>query len=141
MIRKLQKNDINTVAKIWLDTNIKAHNFIDKSYWESNFNYVKKAFLKSEIYIYLDNDIIQGFIGLTDNYIEGIFVKDDMQSKGIGKLLLDYVKNIKDNLTLYVYQKNIRAIKFYQREGFKIQSQNIDIETNESEYLMSWRKI
>lgn len=138
MIRKLQENDINIVMKIWLDTNIQAHNFIDKSYWENNFDYVKKILSKSEVYVYLDNDIIQGFIGLSDNRIEGIFVKNDMQSKGIGKLLLDYVKDIKDNLTLYVYQKNIRALKFYQNENFKIQSQSIDTTTNEFEYLMSW---
>ena len=28
MIRELQRDDINKVADIWLDTNIKAHNFI-----------------------------------------------------------------------------------------------------------------
>lgn len=41
---------------------------------------------------YSDGDIdavmqIDGFIGLNDDYIEGIFVKDAMQSKGIGKQL------------------------------------------------------
>ena len=30
--------------------------------------------------------MIQGFIGLNDEYIEGIFVSDEMQSCGIGKL-------------------------------------------------------
>ena len=28
MIREFQMDDINKVADIWLDTNIKAHNFI-----------------------------------------------------------------------------------------------------------------
>ena len=28
MIREFQRDDINKVADIWLDTNIKAHNFI-----------------------------------------------------------------------------------------------------------------
>ena len=28
MIRKLQKADINRVADLWLDTNLKAHDFI-----------------------------------------------------------------------------------------------------------------
>lgn len=140
MIRKLQENDIDIVMKVWLDTNIQAHNFIDKSYWENNFDYVRKTLLKSEVYVYLDNNLVQGFIGLTDNHIEGIFVKDNMQSKGIGKLLLDYVKNIKDSLTLCVYQKNVRALEFYQREDFKIQSQSIDTTTTELEFMMFFGK-
>lgn len=37
MIRELRKADIIKVAGIWLDTNIKAHNFIPTQYWESNY--------------------------------------------------------------------------------------------------------
>ena len=37
MIRVVQKTDITKVADIWLDTNIKAHNFIPAEYWKSNF--------------------------------------------------------------------------------------------------------
>ena len=43
MIRVVQKTDITKVADIWLDTNIKAHNFISAQYWESNYELVKEA--------------------------------------------------------------------------------------------------
>ena len=36
MIRVVQKTDITKVADIWLDTNIKAQNFIFAKYWETN---------------------------------------------------------------------------------------------------------
>ena len=36
MIREFQMDDINKVADIWLDTNIKAHNFIPAEYWKCN---------------------------------------------------------------------------------------------------------
>ena len=42
MIRKLQKTDINRVADIWLDTNLKAHDFIPAKYWKNNFQLVKE---------------------------------------------------------------------------------------------------
>ena len=35
--------------------------------------------------MYEDDKMIQGFIGINDEYIEGIFVSDEMQSRGIGK--------------------------------------------------------
>ena len=138
MIRELQKADINKVADIWLDTNVTAHSFISSQNWQNNFEFVKELLLQATVYVYEDNQEIQGFIGLNDEYIEGIFVSDEMRSQGIGKLLLDFVKNRKAKLSLNVYQKNIRAIHFYQREGFAIRCEGLDEATGEKEYVMTW---
>lgn len=138
MIRKLQKADINRAADIWLKTNLKAHFFIPEQYWISNYEFVKEMLPQAEVYVYEDDKMIQGFIGVSDEYIEGIFVSDEMQSCGIGKMLLDYIKDKKDRLQLKVYQKNVRAMSFYQREGFTIQSEEMDEFTREKEYVMNW---
>ena len=138
MIRKLQNVDINRVDDIWLKTNLKAHFFIPEQYWISNYEFVKEMLPQAEVYVYEDDKMIQGFIGVSDEYIEGIFVSDEMQSCGIGKMLLDYIKDKKDKLQLKVYQKNVRAMSFYQREGFTIQSEEMDEFTREKEYVMNW---
>ena len=138
MIRKLQKVDINRVADKWLKTNLKAQFFIPEQYWISNYEFVKEMLPQAEVYVYEDDKMIQGFIGVSDEYIEGIFVSDEMQSCGIGKMLLDYIKDKKDKLQLKVYQKNVRAMSFYQREGFTIQSEEMDEFTREKEYVMNW---
>ena len=138
MIRKLQKVDINRVADIWLTTNLKAHFFISEQYWISNYEFVKEMLPQAEVYVYEDDKMIQGFIGINDEYIEGIFVSDKMKSHGIGKALLDYIKDKKARLQLNVYQKNVRAMSFYQREGFTIQSEGMDEFTGEKEYVMNW---
>ena len=140
MIRTLQNADINRVADIWLDTNLKAHSFISAQYWKSNYELVKEMLSQAEVYVYEDGQKIQGFIGLSDKYIEGIFVSEKMQSQGIGKLLLNYIKDKKDALRLNVYQKNTRAIHFYQREGFKIQCEGLDEATGEKDYVMIWQQ-
>lgn len=139
MIRKLQKTDVIKVADIWLNSNIKAHNFIPARYWESNYDPVKEMLLQAEVYVYESNGEIQGFIGLNREYIEGIFVCDELQSQGIGKLLLDFIKERRTKLSLNVYEKNIRAIHFYQREGFEIQDEGIDEATGEKDYVMIWQ--
>ena len=138
MIRELQRDDINKVADIWLDTNIKAHHFIPAQYWKSNFESVKEALSYAEVYVYEHDREIQGFIGLNNEYIEGIFVSDEMQSKGIGKDLINYAKDKRNKLRLNVYQKNTGAISFYQREGFEIQHSGLDEATGEKEYAMVW---
>lgn len=141
MIRKLDKNDINQLLQIWLEVNIKTHNFIPKEYWEEQYDNVKELLPNSEIYVYEENEKIVAFVGLIQNYIAGIFVSFSFQSKGIGKKLLDYIKEFKKELSLNVYVKNISAIKFYQREGFIINSQNIDEETKEQQILMIWKSL
>ena len=140
MIREFQMDDINKVADIWLDTNIKAHNFIPAEYWKGNFKSVKEALSLAEVYVYEHDTEIQGFIGLNDEYMEGIFVRDEMQSQGIGKLLLNFVKEKKTKLYLNVYQKNTRAIRFYQREDFEIQREGLDEVTGEKDYVMVWQR-
>ena len=138
MIRKMQNIDIDRVADIWLKTNLKAHYFIPEQYWTSNYESVKEMMSQAEVYVYEDDKMIQGFVGLSNEYMEGIFVSDEMQSRGIGKILLDYIKDKKDRLQLKVYQKNVRAMSFYQREGFTIQSEEMDEFTGEKEYVMNW---
>ena len=70
MIRKMQNIDIDRVADIWLKTNLKAHYFIPEQYWTSNYELVKEMLLQAEVYVYEDNKIIQGFVGLSNEYIE-----------------------------------------------------------------------
>ena len=140
MIRELRKVDISKVAEIWLDTNIKTHYFISAQYWKSNFELVKELLLQATVYVYEDKQEIQGFIGLSNEYIEGIFVSAEMQSQGIGKILLNYVKGKRNKLILNVYQKNTRAISFYQREGFEIQYSGLDEATGEKDYVMAWQQ-
>ncbi len=140
MIRELRKADINKVADIWLDTNIQAHDFIPAQYWKSNFELVKELLLQATVYVYEDNQGIQGFIGLNDEYIEGIFVSNEMQSQGIGKILLNYAKDKRNKLLLNVYHKNTRAISFYQKEEFEILDSGLDEATGEKEYVMAWQQ-
>ena len=140
MIRELQKTDINKVADIWLDTNLKAHYFIPAQYWKSNFESVKALLPQAEVYVYENGKNIQGFIGLSGEYIEGIFVSGEAQSQGIGKLLLNFVKDRRTKLCLNVYQKNPQAIHFYQREGFQIQCERLDGATGEKDYVMIWQQ-
>ena len=111
-----------------------------EQYWTSNYELVKEMMSQAEVYVYEDNKMIQGFVGLSNEYIEGIFVSNEMQSCGIGKLLLDYIKNKKIRLRLNVYQKNVRALSFYQREGFDIQCEGLDEATGEKEYTMLWQQ-
>ncbi|SET84348.1 GNAT family N-acetyltransferase [Lacrimispora sphenoides] len=141
MIRNLKETDIDQIMKIWLDTNIKAHYFIDSSYWLKSYVTVEKVLPQAIVYVYDSNGQIQGFLGLNGDYIEGIFVDADYQSKGIGRELLGYAKERHNKLLLNVYKRNERAAAFYLREGFVVMTEQIEEDTKERELTMVWNPI
>ena len=138
MIRHLNETDLTEILSVWLNTNLQAHSFIPAEYWKENYDIVKQMLPQAEVYVYEQNGHIAGFIGLMEQEIAGLFVQDTLQSKGIGKQLLDYVKKRKSCLTLHAYRKTQRAVQFYLREQFYIQSQETDSSTGEREYVMKW---
>ena len=142
MIRKFESRDLDAVMQIWLHGTLNAHAFIAASFWTEHFEMVRDLLPQAELYVHEDAATrqIDGFIGLTENHIEGIFVANSARSKGIGKALLDYAKSRKPRLDLSVYQKNERALAFYRREQFVVQSEGIDGDTNEAEIQMLWTR-
>ena len=142
MIRKFEIQDLDAVMQTWLHGNLDAHAFIPADFWTGHFEMVRDMLPQAELYVH-ENEAdrqIDGFIGLTENHIEGIFVAKAARSKGIGKALLEYAKSLKPYLTLSVYQKNERAFAFYRREQFVVQSKGIDEDTNEVEIQMLWTR-
>lgn len=142
MIRKFKEEDTVKVMTIWTKGNFQSHSFIDKDYWLLNFNKVKDEYLKkANTYVYVEDDTIKGFISVLDDYYIGaLFVRREYKRQGIGRKLLNYVKERYDKLELNVYEKNMEAVLFYVSQGFVNQKIQIDGETNEKEYVMEWKK-
>lgn len=142
MIRRCTESDLDAVMAIWLESNVDAHGFIPAEYWEGNFPAVRAMLPEAEVFVYQDESSgrVCGFIGLTGGEVQGIFVEGPDRSRGIGKQLLDFVKERRDRLALHVYQKNLRAADFYRREGFRVQESGVDEDTGEKDWKMVWQR-
>ena len=141
MIRKFEARDLAAVMQIWLHGNLDAHAFIPVSFWTDHFETVRDMLPQAELYVHEDKDTrqIDGFIGLTESHIEGVFVAKSARSKGIGKALLDHAKSFKPSLTLSVYRKNERALAFYRRHSFTPTGKR-EFEEGTTEYIVEFRK-
>ena len=142
MIEKYKNKFLDDIMHIWLEENLRAHNFIDKNYFINNFNMVKSILPDYDIYVFREDDSIKGFIGIDERgYIEGIFVSDEYKGKKIGTALIEKAKENYDKLSLSVFKKNKKALNFYIKCGFEIEKESIDSDTNEVEYLMVYKKM
>ncbi|NLL82325.1 MAG: N-acetyltransferase [Tissierellia bacterium] len=142
MIRRLDKTKLDHVMKIWLEANISAHDFILEDYWKDNYNIVKEALPEATVLIYEDQEGIKGFIGIVEeSYIAGLFVSDQYKNEGIGSKLVEKCKEDYSMLALDVYAKNVKAIRFYEKHGFRIINKKENADTKENEYSMVWNKL
>lgn len=139
-IRELRINDIDTVVELWYETSVVAHNFIPVAYWQENKKVMASNYLpNSETYLAVDDDRIYGFIAMVEDYLAAIFVSNEMQGNGIGKKLLNFIKEKRTTIQLRVYKKNSKSVAFYKSQDFSIISENRDEETGEAEFAMEWR--
>lgn len=90
------------------------------------FNMVE-SFAKEldSIWVY-DDGVVKGFIQIKKREVRRLFVEPTLQGKSIGTDLLEYGIAEKDVNSLWVLEKNIKAIVFYKRHGFDT--------TNEKKY-------
>lgn len=130
---------MDQILDIWLNSNIEAHNFISRNYWLNNYDFVKNALPKADIYVFYQNSEIIGFLGLVKSYIAGIFVKKKARNNGVGRELLDKVKKEKNELILSVYEKNQKAVRFYKQNGFVFKSKYTENETQQVAYELLWK--
>lgn len=135
MIREFKSADLDKVMEIWLQGNEQAHSFIDSNFFKQNFDIVEMLIPMSTVYVQ-DLDGVKGFIGITENYISGLFVEQDYRRQGTGKALVNKAKQRYNELFVHVYKKNTDAINFFLSQNFKIISESINEESNESELLL-----
>lgn len=141
MIRALRTADIDRVSEIWLRNNTEVHDYIPARYWQDALEPVKGMLAQGEVYVYEGPEgRIEGFIGLEEEHIEGIFVERAARSGGIGRQLMDHAKGLRSRLSLNVYQRNVRAVRFYEREGFQIQCEHMDETVGQAEHIMVWER-
>ena len=130
MIRDYRTLDIDKVLSIWLSASIKAHDFIESSFWKSKISEMHDIYIPaSQTFVYEDDGEVVGFYSLYENNLAAIFVAPDLQGKGIGSILLNDAKSKKERLRLTVYKENTSSIKFYEKNGFFLLGEQIDKHT------------
>jgi putative acetyltransferase len=138
-IRVFQPDDMEHVLTLWLEASAKAHDFIDRAFWESKVPDMRHRYLPAaETYVYDEAGTIKGFLSLHGNTLAALFVSPQFQGQGIGTQLMGKAKDMRRHLTLTVYKENHQAIAFYQACGFRIETEQTDEHTGHPELVMAF---
>ena len=90
------------------------------------------------LYVY-DDGVVKGFIKIEGTYIARLFVEPVLQNAAIGSRLLDFAVKEHRADHLWALEKNVKAIRFYERHGFFATGEK-KLEDGTSEYLILLRR-
>ena len=85
---------------------------------------------------------IVGFIAFGEGWVNHLYVLPDFQGLGIGGQLLQRAKEEVTCLKLWTFQRNQRALRFYESRGFLAvrQTDGAENEEREPDVLLQWER-
>lgn len=120
IIRKGNAADHPQLLNIWLRAVQATHDFLQPSDIDALIPQLRDSYLPAvELWVAADTEESPlGFIGLSDNHVEMLFVDPQRHGQGIGRALLDHVRTSRATLSVDVNEQNPQAAGFYLHYGF-----------------------
>ncbi|MGM0913955.1 MAG: GNAT family N-acetyltransferase [Pseudomonadota bacterium] len=142
MIRPATAEEIPGLVDIWLRASIRAHDFIPEAFWSSRAEAMAREHLPQaeEVAVLEVEGRVIGFAALNGDHLEALFIDPEVQSYGHGSRLMAHAMAGHERLTLCVYSRNVRAVSFYHRLGFRAVEERVEPLSGESETLMVWER-
>lgn len=124
-IRKAEAKDLSRIAEILVFAKRVKYRpiFNNDDYSFNELQVVKlveaygKPKILDNIWVY-DDGIVKGMIHIEGKEIVELYVDYFFWSQGIGAKLIEFAKETHDARFLWVLEKNVDAIKFYEAHGF-----------------------
>ncbi len=146
-IRKAEERDLSRIAEIFVFNNRINYFPIFKdekfSFGELQVvslidDYLSRRDVLENIYVF-ESSIVKGFIQINKTEICKLYVDPCFQGEGIGHELIEFAIREFGVSRLWALEKNVRAISFYNRHGFRLTGQK-EFEEDTTEYVVELRR-
>jgi len=78
---------------------------------------------------------------LPDRYLDQLFVAPDYQGRGLGRRLLAFThEHLPDEIWLRCVRENDKAWRWYEREGFVFEKEDVEPRTGFTMKSYPWKK-
>jgi GNAT superfamily N-acetyltransferase len=109
---------------------------------EDRWFFRERIFPACQLWGWSSGQELVGFIAFRDAWIDQLYVLPTWQGRQIGLTLLNVAKDRFAHLSLWTFQRNQTARKFYEKHGFRLVSETDGARNEEKEpdVLYSWRR-
>lgn len=102
----------------------------------------ERLYAANQVWLAEAEDGPAGYIAFRADFIEHLFIRPESQGAGLGVLFLETAKADAFELSLWTFQQNQRARRFYERHGFCVvrETDGADNEEKLPDVLYRWRR-
>jgi putative acetyltransferase len=144
VIRPMQPADLPETLDVWVAAWQAAYPAIDfnaRRGWTADRIAELERTGSRSLIVLKDGRIVGAMVVNPDTgYLDQIVVATDCQGAGIAERLLAEARRLSPGkLDLHVNQDNGRAIRFYEKHGFRKTGEDVNPRSGAPIYLMGWR--
>ncbi len=122
VVRRAAGTDAAAIANVWLAAFAATYDFPHAHTDDEVRRWIRDDLLRgTETWVAVDPDgRIAGFMSLTPDFLDQLYVRPGRTGRGIGSRLVDLAKTLRPGgLDLYTFQANDGGRRFYERHGFR----------------------
>ena len=122
LVRPARDHDIDTIADVFL-ASFRGLTFVPIIHTDDQIRtWITTEMAPShEVWVAESAGEVVGFAALKGDLLGHLYVRPEGQSQGVGSALVDVVKRERpEGFRFYVFQRNERARRFYERHGCRV---------------------
>jgi putative acetyltransferase len=122
MINSASQRDYPAIIGLWERSVRASHFFLPEDYLQRIKKLLPSILPAVKLFIHLDKDnkTITGFLGVSEEKIEMLFIHPDKRGQGIGSLLNKFAVEQLNTRKVDVNEQNEQAVGFYKKIGYKV---------------------
>ena len=144
-IRPALPHEYDEVARVWMESWVstglaEASNFLLANLRARVRMEVEKGW---SLYVAVDNGRLAAMLAMhvPDCYLDQLFVAPDYQSDGLGRRLLAFTRQqLPDEIWLRCVRENEKAWRWYEREGFVFEKEQVEPTSGRVMKYYRWKK-
>jgi putative acetyltransferase len=111
----------HTIADVWERSVLATHHFLPADFTAITKPLLVKDYLPKVALFHItdDQNAIVGFLGVSEQKIEMLFIHPQSFGKGLGKAMIDFAIHELGATKVDVNEQNEQAVGFYLKMGFK----------------------
>lgn len=143
-LRRASLEDMPALARLYRRTVQTSLPFLPTLHTpdEDAWWFSERLYAVNEVWLEEGADGPSGYIAFRSDFIEHLFVRPESQGGRVGVRLLEKAKAQAAELSLWTFQQNLRARRFYEKHGFVAvtETDGRDNEEQLPDVLYRWRR-
>lgn len=138
---KYNSNYADQTVEMWRNSKEAALGQKEIHSFDNHIDFLNQILAKQyQVDLALMDDKVVGMIAYNEREISQLYIHIDYQGMGIGQTLLEVAKEQSTGrLTLYTFEVNKKAQRFYEMHGFKIIGRGYENEEKLPDILYEWK--